>query len=46
MEEQEMFELVQSLNNKDLYLLKECIEHEIIMSDRAIEEGFEKKVKK
>lgn len=42
MKEEKMYKLVSKLNNKELHLLKKCIEHEILMSERAIEEGFER----
>jgi len=36
-----MFDLVSKLSYKDLLLLKECIEHEIVLSETAQKEGFE-----
>jgi len=36
-----MFSLVSGLSHRDLRLLNECVEHEIILSETAIKEGFE-----
>ena len=39
---QEMLKLAGELSHKDLIKLKGCLEHEIVLSETAIKEGFEK----